>query len=146
MPNECGELVRPADAIGIKQCALEGVHLESMLFEVGEWSSDGLRPSRRPFYHGVCVREAARSMAPARKKETLGLARPARLIELSLAVVDLPTQSLVLSPQDFPLALRTLQTLAEHGRVRRLAVVVSRDSRLRHTPVMPESRLLYKRR
>ena len=80
------------------------------------------------------------------KRCRLAISCPARLIELSLEVVHLLTQSLVLSAQDFSLALRTLQTLAEHGRVRRWALVVSRDSRLRHAPVMPESRLLYKRR
>ena len=59
---------------------------------------------------------------------------------------NLLTQSLVLSAQDFSLALRTLCAFAEPVRVRRLAVVVSRDSRLRHAPVMTESRLQYKRR
>jgi hypothetical protein len=61
-------------------------------------------------------------------------------------MVDLLTQSLVLSAQDFSLALRMLRACAKHVRVLRLAVVVSRDSRLRHTLVMPESRLPYKRR
>jgi hypothetical protein len=61
-------------------------------------------------------------------------------------MVDLLTQSLVLSAQDVSLALRTLRAFAEHVRVLRLAVVVSRDSRLWHAPVMPESPLKYKRR
>jgi hypothetical protein len=61
-------------------------------------------------------------------------------------MVDLLTQSLVLSAQYVSLALRTRRAFAKHVRVLRLAVVVSRDSRLRHAPVMPESRVLYKRR
>ena len=81
-----------------------------------------------------------------RKGRRLAIARPAGRIELSLQMVDLLTQALVLSAQDCSLALRTLRAVAEHGRVRRWAVVGSRDSRLRHALVMPESRLPYKRR
>jgi hypothetical protein len=50
-------------------------------------------------------------------------------------MVDLLTQSLVLSTQDLSLAFRTLRAFAEHVRVLRWAVVVSRDSRLRHALV-----------
>jgi hypothetical protein len=60
---------------------------------------------------------------------------------LSLQMVDLLTQSLVLSAQCLSLALRTLRAFAEHVRILRLAVVVSRDSRLWHPLLMPESRL-----
>ena len=51
-------------------------------------------------------------------------------------MVDRLAQSLVLSAQDFPLARRTLRAFAKHVRVLRLAVVVSRGSRLRHALVI----------
>ncbi len=81
-----------------------------------------------------------------RKGRRLSIARPPGRIQLSFQMVDLLTQSLVLSTQAFSLAFRTLRALAERVRVRRSAVVVSWDSRLRHTPVMSESPPPYKGR
>ena len=108
----------------------------------------GYASARRPTIRvsGLPPRALRMPVQRLGKGRRLSIARPAGRIELSLQMVDLLTQALVLSAQDFSLALRTLRAFAEHLRVLRWAVLVSRNSRLRHASLMPESPLQYKRR
>ena len=69
-------------------------------------------------------------------EQAAALSAPVPAVEPTVAITFKLPVSLV----------RTLRAYAEHIRVRRWAVVVSRDSRLRHAVARPESRLRYKRR
>jgi len=78
-----------------------------------------------------------------RKRRRLASARPAGRVELSLQMVDLLSQSLVLSAQDVSLALRAFGALANR------VDLFARDCRIgrpliRHVDVMPDPPKKYK--